>query len=200
MIERGTPEDTRDWSKFYARTMHLPSPDYTREFLDNVPENGRVLDFGAGSGAWTLAFLRDRPDATFDALDKNIDKTILPDDFKGQRLAKRFEDYRAPAEPYHAIWARSVLFFLARPALEQCFHELAKSLAPKGVIAFTMVDDCHATTSARFHGMSEDAIREMMAREGLELVKIKHYSPPYGDKAIPIPTFDITARRKDCEL
>lgn len=195
-MERET-SDRRDWNSFYARTSHLPRPELTREFLNDLPQAARVLDFGAGSGAWASAFLRDRPDLTVDVLDKNIDKAAsLPPDFAGQRIASTFEEFRAPETPYDAIWARSVLFFLERPALESCFHQLAQSVKSGGTLAFTMVEDCEAAALSRFHGMSDSSLREMLDKEGVELIKMAREEFPYGAKAIVIPTFDVFVRKR----
>ena len=193
----GEQDKTKKWDSFYARTMHLPSPKLTAEFLNDLPAQSRVLDFGAGTGAWAAAFLRDRPDLVIDVLDRNIEKAAaLPEDFSGNRFATRFQEYRAPDTPYDAIWAQSVLFFLPPNELDSCFHELSSSLASGGVLAFTMVDDCKEAALMKFHGMSESALRKMLDKEGFELVKISRHAPLYGSQQMPIPTFDIFARKR----
>ncbi len=163
---------SKNWGSFYARTMHLPAAEFTADFLKYLPLNGRLLDFGAGSGAWSAAFLRDRLDILIDALDKNIDDArALPSDFNGQRFKQSFQDFHA-AKPYDAIWARSVLFFLQPDELTPCFHQLASALTKGGIIAFTMVENCSNAALAKFYGMSETAIREMLDKEELALIRI----------------------------
>lgn len=193
----GEQGNDRPWDSFYARTAHLPSPELTSEFLTALPHGARLLDFGAGSGAWTAGFLRDRTDLAIDVLDQNIEHAqSLPEGFAGQRLAQRFQDYRATDASYDAIWARSVLFFMPRKEMESCFHELSASLVSGGTIAFTMVDDCPAAALCKFNGMSESSMLEILDREGLELVKVSCLDAPYGAKRISIPTFDVTARKR----
>jgi cyclopropane fatty-acyl-phospholipid synthase-like methyltransferase len=197
-MSRDVPGGTqKPWDNFYARTMHLPSPQLTKNFIDQLPAHARVLDFGAGSGAWTAAFLRDRPDLTIDALDMNIDQAMaLPEKLNGQKLQLCFQEYKGIPDTYDAIWARSALFFLHPRERDDCFHELAKSLPSKGLLSFTMVDDVEKATLAKFHGMSEPAILTMLDKEGLELVSISRITPPYGPTRIIVPTFDISARKK----
>lgn len=185
------------WDSFYARTMHLPSPQLTKSFVDLLPNHARVLDFGAGTGAWTAAFLRDRPDLSIDALDMNIDQAkALPEKFNGQKLQLRFQEYQGTPASYDAIWARSVLFFMPPKERDDCFHELAKSLPANGLLSFTMVDDGENSKLAKFHGMSEDSILKMLDKEGFELVSLARSAPPYGERRIIIPTVDISARKK----
>lgn len=192
-----TGSEQKPWDSFYARTMHLPSPHLTKSFIELLPARARVLDFGAGSGAWTAAFLRDRPELMIDALDMNIDQAkALPENFNGQKLQLRFQEYQGVPNSYDAIWARSVLFFLPPRERDVCFHELAKSLPSNGILSFTMVDDSKNASLAKFHGMSEPSILKMLDKEGLELVSISRITPPYGPTRIIVPTFDISARKK----
>lgn len=192
-----SPPKPRDWDAYYARTAQLPGPDKTCAFLDTVPMHGRVLDFGAGSGRWSAAFLRDRPDVTIDALDQHIDKaTLLPASWSGEKIASSFQDFR-PTQSYDAIWAQSVLFFLPPDALRPVFHRLACALLKDGVIAFTMVEEGHVSRAAKFHGMTEDAILHMLDEEGLEVTSLmRHPDTRYGTDGLVIPTYDITARKR----
>lgn len=192
-----TGSEQKPWDSFYARTMHLPSPQLTKDFIELLPTQARVLDFGAGSGAWTAAFLRDRPDLLIDALDMNIDQAkALPEKFYGQKIPLRFQEYQGTPASYDAIWARSVLFFMPPKERDDCFHELAKSLPANGLLSFTMVDDGENSKLAKFHGMSEASILKMLDKEGLEIVSLARSAPPYGERRIVIPTFDISARKK----
>lgn len=177
--------------------MHLPSPEMAADFLQQLPANAHILDFGAGTGAWSAAFLRDRPDVFIDVLDQNIAHAkALPDDFKGKKLALRFQDFRAPDTPYDAIWARSVLFFMPAAELAPCFHQLSRSLHTHGLLAFTMVDDSPDTTLAKFYGMAEPRLMEMLDKEGFNLVKLTRSTPPYGATKTPLLTFNIYARKR----
>ncbi len=189
--------EQKPWDSLYTRTMHLPSPQFTKNFIDKLPAHARVLDFGAGSGAWTAAFLRDRPDLIIDSLDMNIDQAkALPEKFSGQKLQLRFQEYQGAPNSYDAIWARAVLFFLPPDERDACFHELAKSLPSNGLLSFTMVDDSENASLAKFHGMNEDSILKMLDKEGFEIVSLARSAPPYGARRIIVPTFDISARKK----
>lgn len=185
--------NSNSWDEYYARTLNLPGPEHTARFLANIPSAGHILDFGAGSGRWSAAFLRDRPDLTIDALDQNIDQAaLLPENWHGEKIKSSFQNFM-PAKTYDGIWAFAALFFLEKRDLNNCFHKLASGLKENGFISFTMVDDCHAASTEKFHGLSKYGILEMLGREGLELTSLEfHADIKYS--LITIPTYFVTAK------
>lgn len=182
------------WQGYYERTKKLPDARYTKKFLEKLPKNASVLDFGAGSCAWSFAFMRDRPDITIDLLDKNIGKIEIPENWRGEIIYLDFRDFHS-LKLYDGIWAHSSLFFINNSELEKCFHELVKSLKTGGIFHFTMVDDA-ISDMPHFYGMSEDSILQMVEREGLTIHHIEDSVPLYGAQKIPIRTYDIEAEKK----
>lgn len=191
-----TPETTRDWASYYARTASLPYPERTAKFLEHIPDKGRVLDFGAGTGGWSAAFLRDRDDLIIDAIDRNIDQAVmLPENWRGEKIKASFQEF-VPTKLYDGIWAFSTLFFLDKTDLSECFHKLTSALKPNGVISFTMVDDCHTAGVAKFHGLSKSEILEMLSRESMEVSTFTlEENVVYGKTKIVIPTYYVTAKK-----
>ncbi len=189
-------EPRHDWNPYYARTATLPEPEMTTPFLDQMPRGGRILDFGAGSGRWSAAFLRDRPDLVVDAIDRNIDEArLLPEPWQGQKIKASFQEFTT-TQSYDGIWAFATLFFMEKPELIKCFHRLASALKDNGTISFTMVDRCHAAEAAKFHGLSKTEILEMVKKEGLKVTSlILDAHAAYGTANIVIPTFSVTARK-----
>lgn len=186
----------RDWDSYYSRTAHLPRPEITAKFLDQIPNEGRVLDFGAGSGRWSAAFLRDRADLIVDALDRNIDQAILlPENWRGEKIKSSFQEF-VPTKSYDGIWAFATLFFMDKADMGACFHKLASALKPNGTISFTMVDDCHAASAAKFYGLSKEEILDMLRKEGLEATALTlEGHATYGKTKMVIPTYAVTAKK-----
>lgn len=184
------------WEEFFARTKNLPPPHVTQPFLKLLPQNAVALDFGAGSGRWTAAFLRDRPDLTIDVLDQHVDKAlVLPPDIKGEKYHMSFGDF-TPDKSYDGIWACDTLFFLKRDAQADIIHTLASALKPGGVMEFTMVDDCQTAQANRFTGMNKQAIEETLAKEHLKPLSIGlDENAAYGPNNQKIPTFLVLAQK-----
>lgn len=189
---------SRDWSGYYARTLELPSSKHTRQFLEPLPLNARILDFGCGTGRWAKAFLRDRPDLSIDLVDQNLDAADISPTWKGDRFHTSFIYFRpAPNVIYDGIWAEQSLFFLPLHDMEIVFDRLAAALAPKGIFAFDMVDDCESANKAKFTGMKKDKIDKVLAKNDLQALTVKRQEIIYGSgEGIAIPTHVFCTQKK----
>lgn len=184
---------SHDWESYYRNTQELPAASKTAGFLHHVPHGGRVLDFGAGSGRWAAAFLRDRPDLTIDLLDMNDDYSVLPAHWRGEKIMADFSEFM-PTRIYDGIWAYAALFFLKGIALETCFRRLTSSLAPGGVLQFTMVEKCVAAEKAEFYGLTENKLCRVLAAEKLtDLPMFERHNVPYGKEKNLLPTWFVRA-------
>ncbi len=194
----GATEDTNSqlFDEYFRRTQELPLASQTREFLNVIPQHGRILDFGCGTGRWALAFLRDRPDLTIDLIDKNLNRSnLIPPEWRGEKFHANFTDFK-PSKTYDAIWAFSTLFFLSFEDISRVMHTLSNTLGSRGIIAFTMVDDCVNATTANFTGMNRQTIEKMLQKEHLIPISIQlDHEAEYGMSRLKIPTFYIRARK-----
>ena len=184
------------WDSYYARTAVLPQSEITVQFLEKIPQEGRLLDFGAGSGRWSAVFLTDRPDLTIDALDQNIDHaTLLPEIWAGEKVKSSFQTFEL-TRSYDGIFAFATLFFVNKTELGECFHKLAIALKEGGTIFFTMVDDCHEANAFKFHGLSKLGILDMLEKEGLSLASLElNEQTRYGSNKMIVPTYTVTASK-----
>jgi trans-aconitate methyltransferase len=180
------------WDNYYAKTANLPTSARTSRFLDKIPHGGRILDFGAGNGRWSAAFLRDRSDVIIDVLDQNADlATLLPPHWRGEKINTSFQTFTS-SKSYDGIWAYASLFFLNKDELKACLHKLVLSLNTGGILFFTMVDECDAATSARFYGLSRESLLEILHHEGLSIMSLTlHEETTYGKNQTIIPTYHV---------
>ena len=185
-----------NWQRYYSRTAAIPESAKVAAFLSAIPQAGRVLDFGAGSGRWAAAFMRDRPDITVDVLDQHIEQaTLLLPNWRGEKMAVRFEDF-TPTHRYDGIWSFASLFFLEPAAFEHCFGTLVSALAARGVLFFSMVEDCEAARGMKLYGMQQADIEALLERYHLTLKTLKRSETSrYGANETPIATYFVTASR-----
>ncbi|MES2984928.1 MAG: class I SAM-dependent methyltransferase [Pseudomonadota bacterium] len=188
--------DRRGWKAYYARTAQLPALSETAEFLAYIPSQGRVLDFGAGSGRWALAFMRDRPDLTIDLLDQNIDHAPVPDGWRGDCIKADFVTATL-TQAYDGIWSYASLFFVLPPQFLPCLQTLIAALKPGGVLEFTMVEDCENAQLSRFHGMQQADLARILTENGLTQIAIRRDAQVrYGGRQLPIPTYFVRATKE----
>lgn len=101
-----------------------------REFIRSLPEGGRVLDLGCGSGRDSLAFLR--AGLAVDAVDGSEQMVKAASRLTGLPVAHAtFSDYD-PQGPYDGIWARSSLLHVPAAQLAGVIAKYARALNPGG--------------------------------------------------------------------
>lgn len=177
---------------FYQRTLAVPDASRTAWFLRRMPNGGRILDFGCGSGRWAAAFRRDRADLTIDVLDQHLNQSpLIQADWPGERYQQSFEDF-IPSQRYDGIWAYAALFFLSAAHFERVLERLAAALVPGGTFFFTMVAP---GARSRFHGMCPTTIEAALARAHLQIEGLESHHDEYGTQKQPLLTHHVTARR-----
>ena len=120
--------------EFAAGTINADMEDIRVRFLAFLPEGGRILDFGCGTGRDTKAF-RNLGYKT-DALDGSEALCRIAEKHTG--VAVRCLDFRdylhSEGEIYDGIWACASLLHLKKQELLPVMRELGKALKPGGVM------------------------------------------------------------------
>ena len=120
--------------EFAANTVDADMEDIHSRFLAHLPEGGRILDFGCGTGRDTKAFLGLGYQVT--ALDGSETMCRIAADHTG--IAVRCMDFREYApeggEAYDGIWACASLLHLKMAELQPVMQNLGKALACGGFL------------------------------------------------------------------
>ena len=132
----GATEDTIGYydgnaESFIAGTANVEFGGLQRKFADMLPQGGRVLDLGCGSGRDSLAFLK----AGFkvDAMDGSAAMAKAASELTGLPVAHAlFESYE-PQGSYDGIWACSSLLHVPADQLPATIAKYAQALKPGGV-------------------------------------------------------------------
>jgi SAM-dependent methyltransferase len=144
-------------------------------FLNRIPEGGRILDAGCGSGRDSKAFLdRGYTVVSIDASQKMVAATTT---ITGQQaLQVAFQDVSL-AEEFDGIWACASLLHVPLVELADVFRRLAWALRPSGIFYASFKDghgECHRD-GRLFTDMDEASIIELVAgMVELELVQLWH--------------------------
>lgn len=116
---------------FISTTANVEFGSLQNRFAAMLPDGGRILDLGCGSGRDSLAFLN----AGFqvDAVDGSAAMAKAASALTGLPVAHAlFADY-APPHTYDGIWACSSLLHLPRKNLAPTINKYAAHLHPGGV-------------------------------------------------------------------
>ena len=141
MISRSQQESTLAYyddnaEAYVARTLTADLSDAYRRFLTQVPEGGRILDAGCGSGRDTKQFI-DRGYETV-AIDASRELVRHASAFTGQpALHVKFEVLEYESE-FDAVWACASLHHIDRWEIAFVIRKLAMALRPNGVLYMSM--------------------------------------------------------------
>ena len=159
--------------EFCVSTFSLDLGDLYIPFLERLPNKGRILDAGCGSGRDAFAFSKLGFEVeAFDASPKIVRiaqrKTGLP------IRVDTFETFQPEAQ-FDGIWACASLLHLAKDQLAPCLKQLAQFLNPTGVIyaSFKRGDGCSNRGERKFLDLLPEQVPDFLHEVGtLECLKI----------------------------
>ncbi|MBQ5727952.1 MAG: class I SAM-dependent methyltransferase [Mailhella sp.] len=159
---------------FCDDTQDVEFSAFQRAFTSHIPEGGRILDLGCGSGRDSRAFLNAGYQVT--AVDGSVELCRIASEFIGQPvLCATFQDY-VPAEVFDGIWACASLLHIPSEELEGLMARLAGSLRRGGCfyVSFKYGDFRGMRNGRFFQDMTEDSLRELLKGiPELEVVSMK---------------------------
>lgn len=117
---------------FFDSTVNANLSSHYDHFLRYVPEHGKILDFGCGSGRDTKTFLQ--KGYTVEAIDGSSEMCRLASDYCGiQVRCMDFQDLNED-EKYDAIWACASLLHVAKDQMPTVIIKMRDALVSSGVM------------------------------------------------------------------
>jgi SAM-dependent methyltransferase len=150
--------------EFCANTFSLDMSELYRPFLERVPEGGRILDAGCGSGRDALAF--SQLGYEVEAFDASAEIVQIAREQTGLDIkVDTFESFRFD-EPFDGIWACASLLHLSETELVPCLIRMRDALAPGGVMyaSFKLGDGMKNRGDRAFLDLTRDGIIDMVAQ------------------------------------
>ncbi len=132
MIDRTVNYYNENAQDFFETTVNADMSLQMNDFIKLLPEEGRVLDAGCGSGRDSLA-LKKRG-FIVEAFDASEEMCKKASEFLGQQVRLcRFEELD-DSERFDGIWACASLLHVTREAMPDVIVRLHKSLKSDGVL------------------------------------------------------------------
>ena len=159
--------------KFIANTANIEFSALQKTFADMLPEGGRILDLGCGSGRDSLAFLK--AGLSVDAVDGSAEMVKAASELTGLRVEHAtFADFE-PRGAYDGIWACSSLLHVPAAELPDIVAKYAAALKPGGrfYLSFKIGDHDGMRNGRWFTDMTEQSFRRLVdSVEGLTIDRI----------------------------
>ena len=150
-------------ASYVADTAGVEFGELQRELIRRLPEGGRVLHLGCGSGRDSLAFLK--AGLAVDAVDGSAQMAKAASELTGLAVIHAtFSDYE-PKGPYDGIWACSSLLHVPAAQLAGVISKYARALAPDGTFYLSFKLGAHdGMRGGRwFTDLDEPALRALIA-------------------------------------
>ena len=118
--------------KFIDGTVSVDFRSIQDTFLELLPENAKILDFGCGSGRDTKYFLEQGFQVT--AIDGSAELCKFASALTGIEVKQMFFQELSEIESYDGIWACSSILHLPYGELKDVFLKMVKAVKNGGVI------------------------------------------------------------------
>lgn len=117
---------------FFSSTVNADVTSLYEHFLKYVPDNGKILDLGCGSGRDTKAFME--KGYKVDATDGSEELCRLASEYTGVEV--RCMDFKdlCSSDEYNAIWACASLLHVTYKELPDIFMKINTALKSNGIV------------------------------------------------------------------
>ena len=119
-------------SRFTGDTQTLEFTEVQDRFIEQLPDNAIVMDFGCGSGRDSLYFLNRGFRVT--AIDGSEEMVRIASELTGLEVKQCFFTELNDINIYDGIWACASLLHCQREELHDVFHRLVRALKQNGVL------------------------------------------------------------------
>lgn len=160
-------------AQFLGDTQNVDMSALYNQFLPLLPDAGRILDAGCGSGRDALAFKEQGFQVeAFDASEKMVQqaKKLLP---KNEVKLATFLNYRSACS-FDGIWACASLLHVPIAELPAVFRGLASLLKPKGVFycSFKYGAAERHRNGREFTDLNEQRLHDVLEQTPLRVEKL----------------------------
>ena len=160
--------------EYFNSTLNVDMTNTYKEFLKLVPEGGKILDLGCGSGRDSMNFMKLGYEVT--AVDGSKELAKKASVLLGKEvIVNTFEELELK-EKFHGIWACASLLHIKREDLKTVLYNLYNNLDDNGVfyMSFKYGEDEYIDEKGRyFNCYTEETFKEMIAQvSNLEIQNI----------------------------
>lgn len=148
--------------EFYDSTVNADLSEHYERFLKNIPEHGKILDFGCGSGRDTRVFLL--KGYSVDAIDGSSEMCRLASEHCGiQVKCMDFMDLNEKGK-YDGIWACASILHVSREKMPSLLVKMREAIVDGGVIYISYkLGDFEGERNGRFFlDVTSNAFRDML--------------------------------------
>jgi 2-polyprenyl-3-methyl-5-hydroxy-6-metoxy-1,4-benzoquinol methylase len=152
----------RNVQSFIDETVSVDFTQIQNIFLELLPKDARILDFGCGSGRDTKYFL----DCGYqvDAMDGSIELCRAASEYTGIHVKQMLFQELAEVEKYDGIWACASILHVKKVELPDIVRKMSLATKENGImyVSFKYGDYEGERNGRYFTGMTEISMKELL--------------------------------------
>ena len=153
----------RNVQSFIDGTVSVDFTQIQNVFLELLPKNAHILDFGCGSGRDTKYFL----DCGYqvDAMDGSMELCRAASEYTGIHVKQMLFQELAEVEKYDGIWACASILHVKKAELSEIIRKMSLATKENGIIyvSFKYGDYEGERNGRYFTDMTEISMKELLA-------------------------------------
>ncbi len=152
----------RNVQSFIDETVSVDFTQIQNIFLELLPKDARILDFGCGSGRDTKYFL----DCGYqvDAMDGSMELCRAASEYTGIHVKQMLFQELAEVEKYDGIWACASILHVKKVELPDIVRKMSLATKENGImyVSFKYGDYEGERNGRYFTGMTEISMKELL--------------------------------------
>lgn len=147
---------------FIDGTVAVDFTEIQKMFLELLPVNAYILDFGCGSGRDTKCFLAHG--FQVDAIDGSAEICEFASEYTGIKVENRLFQELKEVEKYDGIWACASILHSKKAELPEILHKMCVATKSNGIIYISFkYGDFEGERNGRyFTDLTEEAVKELI--------------------------------------
>ena len=148
---------------FFSSTVNVDMESLYLPFLRHLPQSGRILDAGCGSGRDSKAFLE--KGYQVEAFDASAEMVTLASQHTGLCVKQMTFNDIADTERYDGIWCCASLLHVSAEALPGVMSKLAHALKTGGIwyVSFKYGETERVKDGRHFTDLTEQGLEKLIA-------------------------------------
>ncbi len=170
--------------EFYNGSINADMSSSRERFLKYIPDGGRILDAGCGSGRDSKAFIKLGYSVV--AFDASREMCKMASDLIGQEVWQMRFDEMSFDDEFDGIWACASLLHVSQNEMQSVLAKIKKALVQNGVLyaSFKYGEGEIERSDRVFTNYTEDSVKALLEDAGFEIkeCELSHDSRPGREK------------------
>ncbi len=161
----------RNADSFYQNSVEADMSEWRNRFLKHIPDGGRILDAGCGSGRDSKAFIKEGYSVV--AFDASREMCKKASELLGQEVWQMRFDEMSFDEEFDGVWACASLLHVSENDLPEVLSKIHKALKDNGLFyaSFKYGDGVIQRGDRVFTDFKEEGIKVLLGKGGFKVIE-----------------------------